>query len=343
MSGITSQGPGFVTFAAPPSLSFEEMGQLLRDESGAIPPLNRIPTAKKAAVITSGLALTPILGLLGSTGLLDQARIFFHALFGGEGDVIQERAANEFLVAAGGGPIGHKGIDELLNSKNPEIIALRDKVVDNAEALRNLAGDPSGIPGFSPLTGDLSGMSGFSPSMPEMTEEELSNAIENFKTKMLVDIKRGFEGGYTAKEIKDNIRHIIETGMIPTELIPSEYQVDLMIESVVSGMQQPAFAANPTASTDGTQPDQEVRDATAELEAIMNERDRRKKEDELLGLKVGQKTQQLDNIERSPDQWLARVQAMRQALFARETPRTPMQMTNDGLVQQVYYSTRVQQ
>ena len=53
--------------------------------------------------------------------------------------------------------------------------------------------------------------------------------------------------------------------------------------------------------------------------------------------------QQLDDVERSPDQWLARVQANRQALFARQIPRTPMQMRNDGLVQQVYYSTRVQQ
>jgi len=329
MAAVIDQ-PGFVTFAPPPELSMEEMA--IRDmlvEEGRVPPLGGIPTAKKAAAITSGLTLAPIASILIAQNLAG-AKIFFDQLFGRQGADLQERAVRDTLSAAEGKIAQNPGLDEFLKSTDPNVESLRNRVMFQASVLERLAGTDIGAPGFmAPSAG--------------MTGAQLEERRAQVRSEILQTIKIKLGEGLSPDDIFRDLRAMFESGTVDPNIFPSPEGIQLMIESVFAGMQQPAFAADPTGGTNATQPDPAIQAESPRLQAIIDEKNRRKKEDELLGLRVGQKAHQLDDVERLPDQWLARVQANRQALLARQIPRTPMQMRNDGLVQQVYYSTRVQQ
>lgn len=317
---MTTTGPGFAIFPPPADLSMEEIFNIDRTpimgfgERGAPGDpragFSGMSTAQKASILTTGLLLTPLI-VKATQQKLRGASKFFGELFKGNDQQkakIIEDLENSFRQDAPSTP----EISEVMNNFPEAGLQL-------AENLKQI------IPEFMQ---PQAGMSQRDASLDTMRNIEF---IRGFVTE-----NKNME----YQELIDNLIGELRGMGIDPGTIPD---IGGLIDSILGGMEQPGFTANPASGTNATNPDPRVIAETDYLQAKIDEQNRRDKEDAANGILVGQKKHMIDNIERSPDQWLAREQARRQALYQRPVSDTPMQMRNNGLVQQTYYSTRVQQ
>ena len=155
---------------------------------------------------------------------------------------------------------------------------------------------------------------------------DLYNTVQD-KNEILADVSRRFFG----KNIKylnvDNYRKLID-----------------ILTPIITGLENPNAAGTEGYRTDATQPDLKAKEISEYLEDLRKQRESDEKDDKVRRLLVGQRNQMADNNERSPDQWLARAQALRQDLASRPIhSKSNYELITAGLVQIPYYSTKVQQ
>lgn len=274
------------------------------------------PARTRAAAITAGLVGTPFIAEATRRGL-GNAVTFLRSIFGDYGDRDQARTVEELERAALTGEFSNPEYEEVAKVSRD----LMDTFVKRAVGLQTPTPEAMREEGVFLPPAD--------PIAADMDE--------------FVTYARGWIGEYMRRYPDAPFDEVLERSNM--FFVDRQGQDPRLISSIVdelftSGVPH-EFGGSRPANTDATNP--AAQDQSAYLERMIAERNEDIKRDAEMGLRVGQKNQLENSVDRRPDYILAGIQARRQALLKRPTVKTPMQMRDDGLVTVNYYSKFVQQ
>lgn len=285
-----------------------------------------LPTRQKAAILTASFTGLPLLARqLGEAGIN-----FVSDLFGERGQRIQDEAVKDFEDLARTGRTGNPELNELA-SENPEYLNL---LMERAQG-----GGLSDIPLIpEPYQAPLPQ----TPAPQFLPPNEFADARRQTMIdarQMAGEIIRG-NPDMAPDDVIRAVKGYFGQAAEIFDINLNDLITELYLEGESGGS---TYAESIPAFTEATNPDPRIRTESFQLQSFIDERNFDARQDAELGLRVGQKNQLENNIEKQPDYVLAGIQARRQALLRRPTIRTPMQMRDDGLVVVPYYSKLVQQ
>lgn len=312
MDDPIEQGPGFIRFAVPRPLSMEEIFRLEENlfRGQFIPPIQPPGFFDNIHTFT----------------ITDKHKAFGHKILK--------------AIVLGGIIKGAKELRKIARYFIDEPILAYQEVAESLK-LEKL--------GFRTFISDLREEDpGLFSELGLLSSNKMSEASEKraeFLQRINDEVTRLYNINPDHNAILSEMSKSLYGGEEMADLSPGKMQrLHNLVGPVITGLVNANAAGTEAAGTDATQPDPEAKTISEYLEALRAQRESDEKDDKVRKLLIGQKQQMANNNERSPDQWLARAQALRQDLASRPIhSKSNYELITAGLVQIPYYSTKVQQ